>query len=87
MIIFCIVCHADSPNMVSSNKRKYNFNIQNNENSNPLKNKLNDANSSFVSNKHCATVSKRAALSDITSSKYIIHYILAHHYVLHTKLY
>ena len=87
MIHFFFYWHAESHDMFMSNKRKYNSNIQNNENSNPLKNKLNDANSSFVSNKHCATVSKRAALSDITSSKYIIHYILAHHYVLHTKLY
>ncbi|PWA84264.1 nucleic acid-binding, OB-fold protein [Artemisia annua] len=57
-----------SPNLVSSNKRKYNFHNQNNENANPLKNKFNDAKSSDVSNKHLTTVGKRASLADIRSS-------------------
>ncbi|PWA84414.1 replication protein A 70 kDa DNA-binding subunit C [Artemisia annua] len=58
----------DSPNLVSSNKRKYNLHNQNNENANPLKNKFNDAKSSAISNKHLTAVGKRAPLSDITSS-------------------
>ncbi|PWA84263.1 replication protein A 70 kDa DNA-binding subunit B [Artemisia annua] len=60
--------NQNSPNLVSSNKGKYNLHTQNNENANPLKNKFNDAKSSDVSNKHLTTVGKRAPLSDITSS-------------------
>ncbi|PWA64816.1 ATP-dependent DNA helicase PIF1 [Artemisia annua] len=58
----------DSPNLVSSNKRRYNLHNENNENPSTLKNKFNDAKSSAVYNKHVTTVGKRAPLSDITSS-------------------